>query len=515
MASKEIKKIKNDWMCFAEWYDLYWFHSPYIYGFYTELKKYTGYTCKNHVWEFKKGVQRYYISQAEWDKNSKKYFKDVLDNPLILEKVLKKILQGAKDFFKFNKKIIKINFSNCSWEKIIKTYEEFHKLHYYLWCVGMAPNLLELNNTLLSSYLIDIIYKSNNSFKINSQEIFKILTTPQQWSFAQKQEYDFLSLVIKHYNNRNLKNKLKSQKSIKKVKEILKRDFQTCWKDINKYYQSYYWIPYNWTGPAWDIDYFVRLFKKKIKESNLKKKIKEIKQCQLSLNLRKEKYSGLLKVSKYNRRLFRLMNDIIYCKIRRMDALYQSYCFMEPVLKRIAKEFNVSLEEVRIFYGDDMIRILKDKVFPIKKAKEMLKYSVYKSNKNGFTFYTGEQAKKIMKSILSSIKNIKNKKDLSGKCGCPGRARGRVKIVTIVKELKKMKQGDVLVSQMTNPSLVPAMKKASAIVCDMGGLTCHAAIISRELDIPCVIGTKIATRVLKDGDLVEVDATKGVVKKIR
>ncbi|PIY96842.1 MAG: hypothetical protein COY66_02870, partial [Candidatus Kerfeldbacteria bacterium CG_4_10_14_0_8_um_filter_42_10] len=67
---------------------------------------------------------------------------------------------------------------------------------------------------------------------------------------------------------------------------------------------------------------------------------------------------------------------------------------------------------------------------------------------------------------------------------------------------------------ITNPSLVPAMKKAAAIVTDTGGLTCHAAIVARELNTPCVIGTNIATRVLKDGDLVEVDATRGVVTKI-
>jgi pyruvate,water dikinase len=67
---------------------------------------------------------------------------------------------------------------------------------------------------------------------------------------------------------------------------------------------------------------------------------------------------------------------------------------------------------------------------------------------------------------------------------------------------------------MTNPQMMPLIKDAGAIVTDEGGLTCHAAIISREMKIPCVVGTKVATRVLKDGDLVEVDAEKGVVKII-
>jgi len=78
----------------------------------------------------------------------------------------------------------------------------------------------------------------------------------------------------------------------------------------------------------------------------------------------------------------------------------------------------------------------------------------------------------------------------------------------------KMRQGDVLVSGSTNPDLLPAMKKAAAFVTDIGGITSHAAIVARELRIPCVVGAKIATKVLKDGDKVNVDANHGIVKKI-
>ncbi len=71
-----------------------------------------------------------------------------------------------------------------------------------------------------------------------------------------------------------------------------------------------------------------------------------------------------------------------------------------------------------------------------------------------------------------------------------------------------------MVAHTTFPALVPAMKKASAIITDDGGLTCHAAIVSRELQTPCVVGTKHATKILHDGDVVEVDANNGIVKKL-
>jgi phosphohistidine swiveling domain-containing protein/uncharacterized protein YdhG (YjbR/CyaY superfamily) len=92
---------------------------------------------------------------------------------------------------------------------------------------------------------------------------------------------------------------------------------------------------------------------------------------------------------------------------------------------------------------------------------------------------------------------------------------GRVKIVENKDELSKILEGDILVAPMTTPEYAPIFKKVSAIITDEGGITSHAAIVSRELKIPCIVGTKIATKILKDGDLVEVDANKGVVKILK
>ena len=79
----------------------------------------------------------------------------------------------------------------------------------------------------------------------------------------------------------------------------------------------------------------------------------------------------------------------------------------------------------------------------------------------------------------------------------------------------EINEGDILVTGMTNPQIIPMLKKASAIVTDEGGIICHAAIISRELKKPCIVGTKNATQILKDGDLVEVDANNGIVRIIK
>lgn len=100
---------------------------------------------------------------------------------------------------------------------------------------------------------------------------------------------------------------------------------------------------------------------------------------------------------------------------------------------------------------------------------------------------------------------------LHGAAASPGIGTGHVRILKSPKEISKVKQGDVLVAPMTSPDYVPAMKKASAIITDQGGLTSHAAIVSRELGVPCIVGAKEATTKLKDGYVVTVDGSKGVV----
>ena len=95
----------------------------------------------------------------------------------------------------------------------------------------------------------------------------------------------------------------------------------------------------------------------------------------------------------------------------------------------------------------------------------------------------------------------------------PGRGSGKVKVILDVKEISSFQQGDVLVTEMTTPDWVPAMKIASAVVTDLGGKTCHAAIVSRELGVPAIVGCENATKVLKDGQVVTVEGRRGLVFK--
>ncbi len=164
--------------------------------------------------------------------------------------------------------------------------------------------------------------------------------------------------------------------------------------------------------------------------------------------------------------------------------------------------------------------VLPKSVFGGKPVSELLKEAA--EYQKGFIYfggkiYTGQQDKILTKLNIELVDDAPKEKvdSIHGQSASQGKARGQVKIVLTKKDIYKVLEGDVLVSPMTRPDFVPAMKRASAFVTDEGGITCHAAIISRELKKPCIIGTKIATQVLKDGDLVEVDADKGAVRIIK
>jgi len=156
--------------------------------------------------------------------------------------------------------------------------------------------------------------------------------------------------------------------------------------------------------------------------------------------------------------------------------------------------------------------------------KDVPLLSLLKKRKKNFVFI-GELINKSV-SLLDFAKEfpkLRFKKDLinnlntseiKGLVAFKGSAKGKVKLLRRNEQIDEVKKGVVIVSSMTTPAFLPAMKKASAFITDEGGITCHASIVARELKKPCIIGTRVATKVLKDGDLVEVDANKGTVKII-
>jgi len=185
---------------------------------------------------------------------------------------------------------------------------------------------------------------------------------------------------------------------------------------------------------------------------------------------------------------------------------------------KMSDVYNVPVENlVRYYQYNEIIDLIKNNV--------KLKNDEIKKRKNAYLliskndkkiFISGYDANKLI-SYLSRDYNNK----IKGLSASYGFIEVKVKIINFTdikkfnKSVTEFKVGDIIVSGMTQPNIMPIISKAAAIITDQGGLTSHAAIISREFNIPCIVGTKIATQVLRDGDLIEVDANKGIVKILK
>jgi pyruvate,water dikinase len=163
----------------------------------------------------------------------------------------------------------------------------------------------------------------------------------------------------------------------------------------------------------------------------------------------------------------------------------------------------------------EVIKLAQSGQMPISKQEleNRKKYSVAVTIKNNYWVFAGKDTYKKFRAAVEN--KVGKTQEIRGNVAYPGKVRGPVRVVLTGKDIGKVKRGDILVAVMTFPHFVPAMEKAAAFVTDEGGILCHAAIVSREMKKPCVIGTKIATKVLRDGQLVEVDATKGVIKVVK
>ncbi len=184
----------------------------------------------------------------------------------------------------------------------------------------------------------------------------------------------------------------------------------------------------------------------------------------------------------------------------------------EKIWQATAEKTGWKMMDISYLTFQEVYTLLKENKYPPKEEVEKRKKEcIFFLGDKGTEFFYGED-------LLQKV-GIQEKKqeatEIKGNSAYKGIVQGKVCILNRIADMKKFEEGDIIVSINTNPSLMPAILKCKAIVADEGGLISHAAIIARELKKPCIIGTKIATKVFKDGDIIEVDAEKGTVRKLK
>jgi len=207
------------------------------------------------------------------------------------------------------------------------------------------------------------------------------------------------------------------------------------------------------------------------------------------------------------------------------DGFFGENSYSSKLIKKLSAQFripttdllNYGVEEIKgLFVGDTVSAEML-------KAREVAR--IISSDRDRKSYLFGEEAKAEILEFREKTGDVipYGAAVLKGTPANKGIARGKVKIIIsnpetidfIQDEFKKMGKGDILVAETTSPEFMPACRKASAIIADQGGLLSHAAVVSREFGIPSIVATKYATKVLKDGDIVEVDGGKGTVTVLK
>lgn len=414
-----------------------------------------------------------------------------------------------KAFGKVSRKITKISLdvlnqgiSHLSNKQLSNLLQKINVLGNEMYSYSMLPEGVDtLTKKDYQKLLINITDK-------DFFEIVTLLTTSEEMSFVEKQQFDLLKLTTEASKNKNI---IKNPEFIKKIKNHSKK---------------YFWIQNNFSEAIFlDEEYFLNQIAQLLKKYSPKDIRKEFSQLKnKSMRIRKEiaQVCEKYKLSDKTALFFKLIRYFsILQDIRKENLQKMVFCF-DRILEETGKRFNIKKSVLNngYFISDIDNLLLRNKRLEqeeLNKREKIFCISYIESNKIKTDWLFGKQTEEVIQFFKQKREKLANRR-LQGLVASSGMKdkmiQGKVKIVfNPAKDI--FQKDEILVTGMTRPEFVPLMKKAKAIITNEGGITSHAAIVSRELKVPCIIGTKVATDVLKDGEIVEVDLEKGIIKVLK
>lgn len=397
----------------------------------------------------------------------------------------------GKDLISFSKKLDK-DLSSLSDKKLLFLFKKYVKKN----CDLSTAIQIPLNIGFILEKKIESIFHSKIKNKKIIQDYFLTLTTPNKINENEKELRFLFSIGAYIQSSKIALNKL-DRKAYKMIDEYID---EFGWMSVGRYFRDKY-----------EREDVLKRLKDIIKE-NCKKRLGEIIKSEKENKEKTKEIFKKLNFTKNEKDIVNIAKNYVFLRTFRMNAFMMSSFYTRPLLSEIASRMNLDLKSIITLTPLEIIKyFLSTKKVPLKIIKERISgYGMFQENGKIIVFSKKEIDK--YKNKYKIYEEIKQTSKLYGVIANRGLVKSVVRIINSIDDVDKVKTGDILVASMTIPEMISAMQKAAAFVTDEGGILCHAAIVSREMKKPCIIGTKIATKVLKDGDLVEVDANKGVVK---
>ena len=421
-----------------------------------------------------------------------KYFRKYFLNLENYQKHWQKWEDWVDEYEEMAQILEKLNLKKLPDKELYRHLENLYNLSIRLWLIVHVPEIANWGG----EYLLK--NKLKRLFKDRMEEYLEVLSATIKFSFFQQEELDLLQLSF-------IKNKKEKEKA------------------LAEHAKNYRWLLNSYGGNRiLKKDYFKKKLKSLLKEKKAEARIKEIKNIIKNNKRRKEQLIKKLKLDKETVLMADQLAQSIWWQDLRKGYIWRMNHYLDRFLREIAKRTDWKFPELQWLWGCELIDLVKGRKVDKEKILKRGKYFATFAKEGKMKLEEISDKKKVKQLIKIYLEEeIDKGKELKGLVVSRGKGKGvktkgKVKIIrNPFKEGKKMKKGDILVAAMTSPEFIVVIKKAKAIITDHGGMTSHAAIVSRELKIPCIVNTKIATRALRDGDLVEVDANKGVVKILK
>lgn len=277
---------------------------------------------------------------------------------------------------------------------------------------------------------------------------------------------------------------------------------------LKKHCEEYAWLNMYWmNGEPYTIDHF------KEKLQKIANPQEEITKRKKERDEEKGKYlSAISQMDKSTQELVETIRSLIFLKSYRVDVLTMTTYYGLPLLNEIAQRLGITRSVLLNLSESEICQGLDGNLDMTNYEKRKKEYGIVMIDGTP-TRVSGDEARDIRK--VMTVEDFSHLTEVKGQTGYSGLVRGIARVLETELELDKVQEGDILFTPMTNPNYVPCFDRIKAIVTDEGGVLSHSAMVSREMKIPCVIGVEKGTRVFKDGDKVEVDAEKGIVRKIK
>ncbi len=360
-----------------------------------------------------------------------------------------------------------------SYRRFQDFYERYSLMNVFYWTF-VGDRLIETLDDLLSTYIKDSVVR---------RRVLIDLTTPDEPSFIQSEERALARLA-----RRSTRERLSAAAA--------------------RHSARFGWIPWNYVGPTfWTPTAIMRRLHKlgngAVVLKAMDQHLRNVRIARRSAERRWTLPGNIVTIAEAARTQA-IMQDDKKC------VTTEAHYYLHFLHQEAGRRLRIPWRSLYYASFDEIIAALDGVAMPDLGARG--RHSVILIAGGKIQPVVGRSAERWIRSLwhgpAASVSTLR------GTPAAQGVITAKVKVVMTLRDIAKVKKGDILVTQMTTPEFIPAMKLAGAFVTDEGGLTSHAAIVARELHKPCVVGTKHATQVFKDGDRVEVDANKGVVRKL-